>query len=317
MPNRTATFVSAVFASVLAGISLNTASYGATPAADECLSAPKGPAPQGSHWYYRVERGTKRHCWYLHELTEKVSQGVPSSVASPAKPTTPKAEPAIRGSVANARAELPTVQTRDAANTSAVPEPQPPAPGPTGQAVNPPAVSDASTPPPVIASRWPDPSGAAPSAAPEQAAADDTDADLQPAVPAAAPPPVALAAADAPVEKPQPRSGSIPMLSIVMITALALAGLIGSAIVRFGGRRRRGRIGVAMDRDAMWDAIASEPRSPLPKPNAAARVPRRPGFTLPRELQAPRELPMAQPTPQHRDDGITEMLARLARSAVR
>ena len=316
MPNRTTTFVSAVFASVLAGISLNTASYGATPEADECLSAPKGPAPQGSHWYYRVERGTKRHCWYLRELAEKVSQSVPSSVASPAKPATPKAEPAIRGSVANARAELPTVQTRDAANTSAVSAPQPPAPGPTSQAVNPPAVSDASTPPPVIASRWPDPSGATPPPAPEQAA-DDTDADVQSAVPAAAPPPVALAVADAPVEKPQPRSGSIPMLSIVMITALALAGLIGSAIVRFGGRRRRGRIDVAMDRDAMWDAIGTDPRSPLPNPNPAARAPRRPGFTPPRELQVPRELPTAQRAPQHRDDGITEMLARLARSAAR
>jgi hypothetical protein len=310
--------VSAVFASVLAGISLNTASYAATPAADECLSAPKGPAPEGSHWYYRIERGTKRHCWYVRELAEKVAPSVSSNAAPPAKPATPKAEPAIRGSVANARAELPTAQTRDAATTSAVPAPEPAAPGPTSQAVNPPAVSDASTTPsPVITSRWPDPSGATPPAAPEQTEAADTDADVQPAVPTAAPPPVALAAADAPVEKPQPRFGPIPMLSIVMITALALAGLIGSAIVRFGGRRRRSRIDIAMDRDAMWDAIGTDPRSALPQPNAAARVPRRPGFTLPRELQVPREPPIAQRAPQHRDDGITEMLARLARSAAR
>src|SRR5258708_961335 len=34
-------------------------------AADECLSGPKGTAPTGSHWYYRVDRSTGRHCWYL------------------------------------------------------------------------------------------------------------------------------------------------------------------------------------------------------------------------------------------------------------
>ena len=41
MPNRTAKFVSAVFASVLAGIPLATASHSATPAADDCLSGPR------------------------------------------------------------------------------------------------------------------------------------------------------------------------------------------------------------------------------------------------------------------------------------
>ena len=36
-------------------------------AADTCLTAPKGPAPQGSHWYYRVERPSQRKCWRLVE----------------------------------------------------------------------------------------------------------------------------------------------------------------------------------------------------------------------------------------------------------
>src|SRR5262245_52953624 len=34
-------------------------------AADECLRGPNGTAPAGSHWYYRVDRPTGRHCWYL------------------------------------------------------------------------------------------------------------------------------------------------------------------------------------------------------------------------------------------------------------
>src|SRR6202000_2704204 len=63
MPNRTATLVSAALS---AGISL-TASIGAIPAraADECLTAPKGETPGGSHWYYRIEHPSNRHCWYL------------------------------------------------------------------------------------------------------------------------------------------------------------------------------------------------------------------------------------------------------------
>ena len=33
--------------------------------ADDCLSKPNAPSPQGTHWYYRIDRATQRHCWYL------------------------------------------------------------------------------------------------------------------------------------------------------------------------------------------------------------------------------------------------------------
>src|SRR5215472_3177157 len=38
---------------------------GASHAADDCLSKPNTAAPQGSHWYYRLDRTTHRECWYL------------------------------------------------------------------------------------------------------------------------------------------------------------------------------------------------------------------------------------------------------------
>ena len=47
MPNRTAKFVSAIFASILAGAPLTTISHSATVAADDCLSGPKGQTPAG------------------------------------------------------------------------------------------------------------------------------------------------------------------------------------------------------------------------------------------------------------------------------
>jgi hypothetical protein len=34
--------------------------------AEECLSAPDSPSPQGTHWYYRLDWATQRKCWYVH-----------------------------------------------------------------------------------------------------------------------------------------------------------------------------------------------------------------------------------------------------------
>src|SRR4029078_3550442 len=33
--------------------------------ARECLSRPNKAAPDGSHWWYRIDRSTHRRCWYL------------------------------------------------------------------------------------------------------------------------------------------------------------------------------------------------------------------------------------------------------------
>jgi hypothetical protein len=30
----------------------------------QCRTSPGAPAPQGMHWYYRVDRTNNRHCWY-------------------------------------------------------------------------------------------------------------------------------------------------------------------------------------------------------------------------------------------------------------
>ena len=34
-------------------------------AGDDCLAGPNTASPQGSHWYYRLDRLTHRQCWYL------------------------------------------------------------------------------------------------------------------------------------------------------------------------------------------------------------------------------------------------------------
>jgi hypothetical protein len=33
---------------------------------DDCKAKPDSTAPAGLHWYYRIDRASNRHCWYLH-----------------------------------------------------------------------------------------------------------------------------------------------------------------------------------------------------------------------------------------------------------
>ena len=75
MSKRSAKFVAALFVSVLAGANLATLTdlRAQAATADDCLTAPKGATSPGSHWYYRIDRATKRQCWYLREESDKAS----------------------------------------------------------------------------------------------------------------------------------------------------------------------------------------------------------------------------------------------------
>src|SRR4051794_26021641 len=90
-----------------------------TPArAAECLPGPKGAAPNGSHWYYRIDRATKKNCWYVRaEGNQK-----PVAASSEAR-ALPQAETPLQPSVANARAEADPVIARPPKGTA--PEPAP------------------------------------------------------------------------------------------------------------------------------------------------------------------------------------------------
>jgi hypothetical protein len=62
MPKRI-TCVPAIFAMLF--IALTPRAGGAEPAGDDCVAKPNSAAPQGSHWYYRVDRPANRRCWFL------------------------------------------------------------------------------------------------------------------------------------------------------------------------------------------------------------------------------------------------------------
>jgi hypothetical protein len=346
MSHRAAKFASAILASFLASAALPAISYSAAPTTDDCLSGPKDQTPEGSHWFYRIERGTKRHCWYLKDASDKVSQAAPASSAPVANPAPPNAETKAQRSIADAHAELPLPQTRFDPSPAASPA-QPIAAAPATAASpdnnRPATAQDANQQTSLIASRWPDPSNmdASPSnvnasADPQQAADNSdanaeagTEADATPATPAAAA--VPLAAADASSVK-QPVS--MQTLLLVVVGALALAGLIGSVIVRFGSRRHS-RKQLRGSQRINWDLVAADrPRPPSPSnyPGPQARMPR---AAIPRELRPANDAyaPMANDRiandfadnegadnrgahEEVTDDRITEMLARLARSSM-
>ena len=282
MPGRTAKFVSVVVASVLAGIPLATISHGATPAADDCLSGPKDPAPNGSHWYYRIDHTTKRNCWYLKG--EKLSQN--------AAPNSSTAETTTQRSIADAHAELPAQAAIEAPKR--------------GNGLAPAADATIATPAAetqrsAVASRWPEQSGTSsstvsPSTAANSGVAAPPDSD---ATPPAAPAAVALAAADS---SPEKQPGSIQTLLLVILGALALAGLIGSAVFRFGNLRWIGRRTIQVDRQAIWETANIDRRSPTVDLDSGARIRRD-------------EIPWELRTADDPNSRIEDMLARLARSA--
>ncbi len=126
MGNRSAKFISALVGSIIAGaplaaVSQNAPSAPATAstanAASDCLASPKGTAPDGQHWYYRLERATKRQCWYLRAESGKAT---PTAQAGPDTPTAESAVPQ-QHSVQDARAEYLTPQNITAPKTPAAP----------------------------------------------------------------------------------------------------------------------------------------------------------------------------------------------------
>ena len=73
---------------------------GAAKAADNCLTAPNSPAPQGSHWYYRIERPSLRKCWRLVQKDRKeqnaAGQTAPQGDADGATAAAPPPAASIR-----------------------------------------------------------------------------------------------------------------------------------------------------------------------------------------------------------------------------
>jgi hypothetical protein len=63
---------------IVAGASVELMQPGLAGAADDCLAGPNRQSPAGHHWFYRVDRSTKRHCWYLGDQGRAASHSARS-----------------------------------------------------------------------------------------------------------------------------------------------------------------------------------------------------------------------------------------------
>jgi hypothetical protein len=242
MSNVKARLASAFMLSVAASVGLMAGPGSAARAADNCITEPKTETPQGKHWYFRLERGTGRHCWYLRgedEASARTPNAEPVAAAKPAPSTTGNA-PAR--SLVDARAEFaPKARADDDGSApparSVWPDPQalisaPAAPATTG--IGPGAGGAAAPAESQLTSRWPQASGAPATAAPQASLAV---ADAQPTETAATPD---VTAEPAQANLPPTREvGSLQKLALVALGALALAGISGSLVYRLAGARWR------------------------------------------------------------------------------
>jgi hypothetical protein len=316
MSSRAARIASAVFTAILAGAPFTAILHVAADAAENCRTEPGDRTPEGQHWYFRIEHPSNRQCWYLRDLGGRPAQA--GLAQRPEGTVEPKAEtPAPQRSLADAHAELSWPQPRFEQSTTASTQ-QPQAMPANAPAEERPNVLESTTRGSLIGTRWPDP-GANSTRSP-QPATPETVAEARPdqvATPAQAAPPAALAAAD--TAKP---TGSLQTLLMVVAGALALAGLIASAILRLGRARRRAPSIDRARRRVVWEA--ADGARPRPRPAPSRQPPPRqppsrqsptPPWVDPEYARRPGFSPGLNETSDHNErlDKISEFLDRMSR----
>ncbi|MBR1122407.1 hypothetical protein JQ628_12850 [Bradyrhizobium lablabi] len=341
MKSLAAKFVSAIFATVLAGSSVYAApeTEEKEKPADTCLLGPSASTPPGGHWYYRRDSANKRNCWYLGDAKGEVKgeakgkaarkQAAEEEAAAPEKPVAPPKKPTAQRSVTDARAEWSS-QTPVEPESKAAATPWP--------TVAPADAQRTEEPRKVATTRWPEPAAASPPAAvaapippaqtqPQvaqsqpQIAQAQTQTQATPVAPPrpAVPPPAAkptAAKANAVADQPM----SLPMLLTVLVAGLSVIGVLVSAM--FGRKKSRP---TRLSRSAPMPSLEEVQENPRPQPQQPRPEPAR--SEQPRPEQArPERAPPEQPRPEQPDpaqartpddptERLKEMLAEIQRRA--
>ena len=252
-------------------------SLGATTgdAADECLRGPNGPSPKGSHWYYRVERSSGRHCWYLgaegqkvRSVSERTSQQTRKRVAQHSQQAETSApEPAPRNLAPPAVSETKTVASFFSQYWSSL-----------FSGAEPPKIATAEEPKFALAA---DASRPAPPAATTNYAQEQAQTDAQEEMPLVWPVLTAAEkeAATAPAPRSVPATTSVPAQALksqymvaILAGALAIAGILMALVYRLGsirfGRKQQQR------QNPRWDITnQTAERLPLAPPPLAYAEP--------------------------------------------
>lgn len=334
MSNRTAVIVSAAAAALVSifGITSLTAQTATPPDTkettspeDQCLAGPKATTPPGGHWYYRIEKGTKRKCWYLGDAGAKVNKAAaePSSTGTSGAEaeTTPSPRNPMQKSVANARAELTAASPDE--DPSLAETTWPPLSPTTDSAARPddlrqddqtaaiqPAPQPSGTQGWNIASRWPEAGTVASADAPP------VKNSSEPAPSTAVPTPGRLVATATPAPAATPAAAvqtnaatgsndggafSIRIVLALLVCALALAAIVGPMIFNYVRPRARKRHRAGESRRPIWDMDITRERVRQDNPRTTSPA------------------PYADPLPEPRvlDEAVDELESLLARAARR
>jgi hypothetical protein len=120
-------------------------------AADECLAKPNGPAPQGQHWYYRIDHANDgRQCWYLRQKTSRQTERISSDAMAQAiqAPAAPAAKISPEENAAPIAAPIPWLNVQTLSGP--IPAPQrlaPQRPAPQTQSDDAPVITTSNTAP--------------------------------------------------------------------------------------------------------------------------------------------------------------------------
>jgi hypothetical protein len=236
---------STIIATVAVSVAVATIQVGAADAAEKCLTTPEAETPTGQHWFYRIEPGTKRHCWYLGDAG-KTSSRMPTSARRAAPEPSPASDKVLARPTADARAELQMPQALTENDKDlAIPfgSPTPAVAPDTSEQGAPGSASNAN--PDRSLEESPQPNGVASSAGTppatismEETSAPKTETDATTET-------TVTSTATTPTGSENSGIGTTPFLvglTLIILGALILLGLSGSAIYRLveGRAKRRG-----------------------------------------------------------------------------
>jgi hypothetical protein len=77
MPKQINVFVPAILILLPTAVFLKARTSFAQIVAADCITNPGSASPQGSHWYYRMDRMLYRRCWYLGTEVARMPAGAP------------------------------------------------------------------------------------------------------------------------------------------------------------------------------------------------------------------------------------------------
>jgi len=230
-------------------VAVATIQVGAADAAEKCLTTPKAETPSGQHWFYRTEPGTKRHCWYLGDEGKTSSQVPTSTSARRAAPEpSPTSNKVLARSTADARAELhiPHTLTENEKDLAVPSASLTPTVTPESSEQGAPGSASTANPDRSSEATWlPQPNGVASSASTPPMTSSMEETNAPETNTGATTETTVTSTAITPIESGNSVIGTTPFLiglTLVILGALILLGLSGSAVYRLvEGRAKRRR----------------------------------------------------------------------------